>query len=141
MSITISSLALPTDAKIRFTAGPRNCENGDSLQPKNHFHSPARHHRRGTIVVIWTNKIPAPLGRHIQKMPLLNGAFEIPRCVATKMPVLRAFPVRAGSCVASPFVKVMRTDNQRDDGFAIQVKQQAQITFNFNGVNRATVVC
>jgi hypothetical protein len=26
-----------------------------------------------------------------RKMPLLNGAFEFPRCVATKMPALRAF--------------------------------------------------
>ncbi len=40
-----------------------------------------------------------------------------------------------------PLVNIVGADNQRNNGFAVEVKQQAQITFNFNGVNRAPVIC
>jgi hypothetical protein len=36
------------------------------------------------------NKISAPAGRHIQKLSLLNGAFESFHRVSTNMPALRA---------------------------------------------------
>ena len=43
--------------------------------------------------------------------------------------------------VTLPFVNIVGADNQRNNGFAVEVKQQAQITFNLNGVNRAPVIC
>ena len=86
------------------------------------INSVIRVHPRASVVIIQT-----PFAPFVH--PKLNSGKEFP-----------SVPFAGAPRPPLPFVNIVSANNQRDNGFAVEVKQQAQITLNFNGVNRAPVV-